>query len=95
MACSGSSLPHEVEILKVLGLPGLFADPERIGWPALIGWAVVTMELRAACRKTSSRTRHRQPARSMRSASTRPGPTDGNWSRSPTISRVAPVGKAE
>src|SRR5271154_3412992 len=52
-------------------------------------WALMMIRLAAACRNTSvSRTTGTTPE-PMMSASTCPGPTDGNWSMSPTISSAA------
>ena len=57
--------------------------------PWLIRWALVMIRLAAACRKTSvNRTTGTAPE-AMTSASTCPGPTEGSWSMSPTISSAA------
>ena len=62
--------------------------------PRLMPWAVVTIRLRAAWRNTSvNRTTGTAPE-AMMSASTWPGPTEGSWSTSPTISNAAPSGTA-
>ena len=80
---SGSADINDVEVtvLSLLCVSGM--------WPLLIRWALTTMRLSAACRNTSvSRTTGTRPELMM-SASTCPGPTDGNWSTSPTSSRPA------
>ena len=60
--------------------------------PRLIPWAVVTIRLCAAWRNTSvNRTTGTAPE-AMMSASTWPGPTEGSWSTSPTISIAASSG---
>ena len=62
--------------------------------PRLMPWAVVTIRLRAAWRNTSvNRTTGTAPE-AMMSASTWPGPTEGSWSTSPTISSAASSGTA-
>ena len=54
-------------------------------------WAVVTIRLRAAWRNTSvNRTTDTAPE-AMMSANTCPGPTEGSWSTSPTISSAGGV----
>ena len=62
--------------------------------PRLMPWAVVTIRLCAAWRNTSvNRTTGTAPE-AMMSASTWPGPTEGSWSTSPTISSAASSGTA-
>ena len=57
-------------------------------------WALMMIRLAAACRNTSvSRTTGTAPE-PMMSASTCPGPTEGSWSISPTISNAASSGVA-
>ena len=59
--------------------------------PATIGWALVTIRLSAAWRKTCfSSTVGMQPE-SIRSRSTFPGPTLGSWSESPTRISLQPI----
>ena len=62
--------------------------------PRLIQWALTTIRLSAACRKTSVNRATGSLPDAMMSASTCPGPTDGNWSTSPTSSRAACSGTA-
>jgi hypothetical protein len=54
------------------------------GAPALTAWAARTMSERAAWRKMSVRRTTGTVSDSMRSSSTRPGPTGASWSTSPT-----------
>ena len=62
--------------------------------PWLIRCALVMIRLWAACRNTSvSRTTGTAPE-AMMSARTCPGPTEGSWSMSPTISSAALSGTA-
>ena len=62
--------------------------------PRLMPWAAVTIRLCAAWRNTSvNRTTGTAPE-AMMSASTWPGPTEGSWSTSPTISSAASSGTA-
>src|SRR5580700_4586140 len=57
-------------------------------------WALMMIRLAAACRNTSvNRTTGTAPE-PMMSASTCPGPTEGNWSISPTINSAALSGVA-
>ena len=82
-ASSGSSAVDEVEVAAPSALL-------RSGiWPRLIRWALVMIRLPAAWRNTSvSRTTGTAPE-PMMSARTWPGPTEGSWSTSPTISSAA------
>ena len=78
----------EIEVAVAVGLARSGIRP----W--LMRWALVMIRLCAACRNTSvSRTTGTAPD-AMMSASTWPGPTDGSWSMSPTISRAASSGTA-
>ena len=62
--------------------------------PRLMPWAVVTIRLCAAWRNTSVRRTTGTAPEAMMSASTCPGPTEGSWSTSPTISSADPSGTA-
>src|ERR1035437_5691008 len=63
-------------------------------WPSLIRWALMMIRLCAACRNTSARRTTGTTLLSITCCSTMPGPTDGNWSMSPTKSRLAFGGRA-
>ena len=62
--------------------------------PALIRWAFTTIRLSAACRNTSVSRATGTAPEAITSASTCPGPTEGNWSTSPTSSSAACSGTA-
>ena len=62
--------------------------------PWLIRCALVMMRLLAACRNTSVRRTTGTTPLSIRSRNTSPGPTEGNWSTSPTSSRLPWAGTA-
>ena len=62
--------------------------------PALTACAVVMMRLVAACRWISTRRVTTTAPDRMMSPSTWPGPTEGNWSASPTSSTAIPGGTA-
>ena len=52
--------------------------------PWFTRWALTTIRLRSAWRKISVRRTTSTVSERIRSASTRPGPTEGSWSTSPT-----------
>ena len=62
--------------------------------PLLIRCALVMTRLPAAWRNTSVNLTTGTKLQAMMSASTWPGPTDGSWSTSPTMSSAAPSGTA-
>src|SRR3984957_7846106 len=57
-------------------------------------WALMMIRLATACRNTSVRRTTGTAPEPMMSASTCPGPTEGNWSISPTINSAALSGVA-
>jgi hypothetical protein len=64
------------------------------GWPRRTRWALTTMALCSSWRKISVSSKVMIFRERIRSASTLPGPTDGNWNTSPTRMRVAVTGTA-